>query len=231
MYRVSAGVAALLSLVGCGLVDPDIADFPLRFPSQSVAVESADWELTDDDEIPQLECGDVPGVCADAVREYCGEEEVCFGSCDGAYCEAAVVMSLWHTIDLEAENHDEFQRIENQPVVSVDVDDVTYTVEENTFNVPMPELGIYAAPRTVMEHGSPEAELIGTISPLGEGERVEDRPITFAEEGRERLEAFLGDYRNPFNIIVGGQLDLSAGDTVPDGRLRAVVDVQATARP
>lgn len=231
MYRVLAPLAAAAAVTGCGLVDPDIADFSLEFPEQSIALESADWELTSEEEIPAISCTDVPGVCAEGVREFCGEDEVCFGSCDGEYCKGAVVVSLWHTIDLEAENREEFQRIEGQPVVTVDIDEITYTIEENTFNTAVPELGVYAAPITVMDHGSPEAALVGTIPPLDPGERVSGAELQFSEGGEENFEEFAGDYRNPFNMIVGGQLDLEAGDVVPEGRLRARVDVEATARP
>lgn len=231
MYRMFAWIAPLVGLAGCGLIDPDIGDFPLRFPTQSIAVDSSDWELTSDDEVPALECGDVPGACSEAVKEYCGAEGICFGSCDGTYCEATIVVSLWHTIDLEDSNHEEFQRIENQPVLSVDVDDATYSVNENTFNIASPELGVYVAPRTVMDHGSPEAHLIGTIAALDAGDRVQDEKLEFTDGGRERLEGFLADYQTPFNLIVGGRLDLSAGDVVPRGVLRAEVDVSAVARP
>jgi hypothetical protein len=230
-FRLSAWVAVAAGLSGCGLIDPDIGDFALRFPTQSVTVDSSDWELTADEEIPAIECADVPGVCNEAVLEYCAAEGICFGSCDGAYCEAAVVISLWHTIDLAETNHDEFQRINDQPVISVNVDDVAFSVGENTFNIPSPELGVYVAPRTVMNHGSPQARLIGTIPALSAGARVERDPLQFTDDGRDHFEEFLAEYRTPFNIIVGGRLDLAAGDVVPQGRMQAEVHVTATARP
>jgi hypothetical protein len=231
ILRMGACLAVAAGLTGCGLIDPDIGDFPLRFPTQSVTVDSSDWELTTDDEIPAIECADVPGVCSEAVREYCAAEGICFGSCDGSYCEAAVAISLWHTIDLEETNHEEFQRIDQQPLISVHVDDVTFSVGENTFNIASPVLGVYVAPRTVMNHGSPQARLIGTIPALPAGTRVEREPLQFSEDGRADFEAFLADYRTPFNIIVGGRLDLAAGDLVPQGRMQAEVHVTATARP
>ncbi len=231
MFRTLASLAVAVWVAGCGLIDPDIGDFPLRFPTQSVTVDSSDWELTTDDEVPAIECADVPGVCNEAVLEYCGAEGICFGSCDGTYCETAVVISLWHTVDLEETNHDEFQRIEDQPVISVNIDDVRYAVGENTFNVPSPELGVYVAPRTVMDHGSPQAKLIGTIPALEAGARVDGEPLEFTEDGRDDFEEFLADFRTPFNLIIGGRLDLSAGDPVPQGRLQAEVNVSATARP
>ena len=231
MARYVPWVGVFVGVAGCGLIDPDIGDFPLRFPSQSVTVDSSDWELTTEPEVPGIECADFPGICNDEVIEICGAEGVCFGSCDGTHCQAAVVISLWRTVDLEATNHDEFQRLEQRPLISVNLDEVSYTVAENTFTVPSPELGVYVAPQTVMDHGSPQAQLVGTIPTLDAGARVEGAALRFTEDGRDHFEAFMGDYRTPFNLIVGGSLELSAGDEVPQGRLQAEVNVTAVARP
>jgi hypothetical protein len=218
-------VAALVG--GCGLIDSDIADFDLSLPRKTITLDTADWELQVTDQFPEVPCADTPGLCQAAAQDYCTGAG-CFPMCDGTNCKVTVQVALWNTFDLAAEKP-ELAALEDEPVVNVTIDEISYQVSENTLNVPTPELTIYLAPQTVMNPGDPRAEAIGTIASIPAGGTIQHAEVTMAAGARDTMERYLGDFQTPFNVIVGGVVDIEAGDAIPEGRLVAVVDVSARA--
>jgi hypothetical protein len=61
------------------------------------------------------------------------------------------------------------------------------------------------------------------------GSTVESGEVELLDSAEQTMERFLRDYRTPFNVIVGSLVELEAGDMVPQGRLVAIVQVDATA--
>lgn len=224
-----AGLAAILA-TSCGLIDPDIADFDLSLPEKDVVVDTGQWNLTTDENFPAVDCANNAAVCSLGIADLCAAGEgTCFGTCSEAKtCDVKILINLWHGFDLAAEKP-ELQEIEGKPLVSVSVKEIAYKVTENTMNVDSPELTVYAAPTNVMSPGVPQAEKIGTIAPIPAGELVDSQLVELSPSGRETLAKFMKAYSVPFNIIIGAEVDLSAGDVVPTGRFTAVVMVTAVA--
>ncbi len=232
MFQLSrfAALAVGLTLVsGCGLIDPDIADFDLSLPEKEIVVDTSTWQLTDDATMPAIDCTESAGICSLGITELCGADGICFGTCNEAKtCDVKVLVNLWHSFDLAREKP-ELQEIEGQPLVSITVNSIAYKVTENTMNVATPEMTVYVAPEGVMSPGDPGAEAIGTLPPIPAGTTIEGQDVVLTENGRERLAAYMKSYSQPFNIIVGTDVDIQAGDEVPTGTLTAVVMVTAVA--
>jgi hypothetical protein len=216
----------VLGLGGCGLIDSDIADFSLRLPERDVTVDAADWQLTEEATLPAIDCGGQPTVCADGVAAVCAAD-TCSGACGGETCEVVVQVSLWNTFDLAAESP-ELREIDGQPLVSVTIERVWYTIDENTLDVDSPELTVYAAPQDVMSPGDPKAQEVGVIEPIPAGERPEGE-VVLTPDGQRILSETMRDYGTPFNLIVGSQVELAAGDPIPTGRMVAVIHADAHA--
>ena len=228
MQRVVC-LVALMGLGGCGLIDSDITDFNLSLPEREVTVDTADWELTDDSAMPAIDCSDEPAVCSAGIGELCGAEGVCFGSCDAEdTCKVTVAVSLFHRFDLASEQP-ELEQIDGQPLVSVTIDRVYYTVTENSFTQDSPELTVYVAPQTVMNPGDPLAEEIGVIASVASMQTIEEAEVELSDSGEDSLARYMKDYTTPFNLILGTTVELSAGDEIPSGRLVAVVKADAHA--
>lgn len=228
MYHVVGTALMAVVVAGCGLVDPDITDFDLRVPPKEVTVDSQQWELTDADTMPDVPCSDMEAVCSNGVDEYCGNEGVCYGSCDGQSCRVTILVSLWNEVDLKNEVP-ELMEIDEKPLASVTVERIFYSVTENTFNIEAPELTVHVAPQGIMEPGDPQAEQIGTIAPIAAGETFAERDVEIDEEGRAILRSYMKDYTTPFNLLVGTTIELEAGDPIPMGKLVATVEVDAHA--
>lgn len=229
LARYAALAAGLTLFAGCGLIDPDIADFDLSLPEKEIVVDTSTWQLTDDATVPAVDCSENPGVCSLGISELCGAEGICFGSCNEAQtCDVKVLVNLWHSFDLAREKP-ELQEIEGQPLVSVSINTIAYKVTENTLNVATPEMTVYVAPEGVMSPGDPGAEAIGTLPPVPPGTLIESQDVVLTDNGRELLAGYMKRYAQPFNIIVGTDVDLEAGDEVPTGTLTAVVMVTAVA--
>ena len=82
-----------------------------------------------------------------------------------------------------------------------------------------------------MDPNDKMAKMIGTIDVVPAGTTVASRAMTFSDGGQAQLSATLADFKNPFNILVGGTLLLAHGDAVPKGKLDASVHVRAHASP
>jgi hypothetical protein len=217
------------ALAGCGLVDPDITNFELYVQEKQFTVATDDWGLADVPDFTSIECADMPGFCAQGAMAAC-EPGQCVGRCNGESdtCELQVLVALWQPVNVDAENP-ELRDIASEPVVEVEIDTIEYTVTENTLNVATPPFTIYVAPSTIMSPGNPEARAIGTIEMVAAGTLVPTTQVEITAEGRAALGDFMGDYMTPFNIIVGAELIIGMGDTVPTGAMSAEVQVRAHA--
>jgi len=227
--RLAFAAALAGALAGCGLIDPDITDFDLSLPPKEFEVNTDQWELTvTDATFPAVDCSADPGICSAGASMFCTGAN-CFASCgDNNTCEVLVQVDLWTTVNLAVEKP-ELSKIEGQPIVSVTIDRVWFDVVENTMNVDAPELGVYVAPSNVMSSGSPQALKVGTIPPIMAGQTVTDGEMQMTADGEDNLKTYMKDYQTPFNIIVGGVQLVQAGDPVPMGLFRAVVNASATA--
>lgn len=233
MYRwilLTTAAAALMiaAASGCGLIDSDITNFDLSLPDRTFTIDTEQWNVDDSTTtFPDIPCSADADVCADAVTAYCSVER-CTGVCVSDLCEMTVPVSLWRTVDLYAEKP-ELQTIDNQPLVNITIDNVHYQVTENTLNFDTPELVLYVAPKTVMNPSDPQARPIGVIPTVPAGSQVGSRNVLVTPAGEVDLKAFMRDYRTPFNIIIGSEVTVQAGDPMPIGRITAEVGVQAYA--
>ena len=228
MIRLVFAVALAGALTGCGLIDPDITDFDLSLPPKAFEVNTEQWELTSDAMFPAVDCSTEPGVCSAGASMLCTGAN-CFASCgDNGTCEVLVQVDLRQPVDLATEKP-ELAKIEGQPIVSVTIERIWFDIIENTMNVDAPELAVYVAPSNVLSSGSPQALEVGTIPPILAGETMMDGELELTPEGEQHLKDFMKDYQTPFNVIIGGVELVQAGDPVPMGLFKAVVNASATA--
>ena len=74
-------------------------------------------------------------------------------------------------------------------------------------------------------------QLTVTVCAWAEGPlpTVDATAVTLSPAGRTTLADFMGDFKTPFNIVVGSNLLVQTGDAVPSGRLVVKVNVKAHA--
>ena len=233
MHRLVVGVTAAILLAGCGLVDSNITNFDLYIKDKMFTVDTSQWQLQGVDQYTSASCTPPPGTdqCAAALQasNACKPGQ-CIGSCDPSTntCKLQILLSLWQTVDMSTDNP-EINTVASEPVVTVTIDSIAYQVIENTLNVPTPEMTVYAAPSTIMSPGDPEAKPVGMIPPVPANQLVGETTVMMTPDGTTNLAGYMGDYMTPFNIIVGSEIDVGMGETVPAGRLTAVVRVKAHA--
>jgi hypothetical protein len=237
MKLIAALAGAAIASSGCGLIDPDIADFDLSLPPKEFVVDTAQWEITAQTaEFPAIDCSGDPGICSTIASQSCtGSQCLCTGAnCVGVCsvqdetCEVLVQIDLWTTINLAVEKP-ELAELADQPLVDITLERVWHDVLENTLNMDTPEFSLRVAPSNVTSSGSPDALLVGRIASVPQGAVFTGGVLMTSKSGEENLKMMLSDYRTPFNLIVGGSVLLGAGDMLPVGRLRAEVNVRASA--
>jgi hypothetical protein len=220
-------LTGLVGLAGC-VIDSKIDEVDLDLPERRVIVDTADWELTDEGTLPSVACTAKPDLCADHIEMWCGAEEICDAECRQETCEVNVLVALWNTIDLTVEQAT-LAQLEGRPLQSVTIDEVVFTVSENTLNVDSPALTVSVAPTGVMSVGAGGAQAVGIIPSLTPGSTIEDESVELTASGRMVLANRMRDYQTPFNLVVGATVLLRAGDPVPSGRLVANLRVSAHA--
>lgn len=216
---------------GCGLISSDVTNFDLNLPDKTFTIDATGWQV--DDQAAQAylstNCSSAPTVCNSAVQQACMEG--CSGSCNASTqrCEMALEVSLYRPIDLVTEKP-ELKSIDDEPVIKVTIDSVTYEVTANTLNVATPVMTVYVAPMSVMDPNDPLAKPIGTIATVEAGATTSSpQTLMFTANGKAELVGMMNNFKTPFNVIVGSTLIVTQGDPVPMGKLDAVVHIRAHA--
>jgi len=227
--RYSApAIAALVG--GCGLISSDVTNLDLTIKPKMFSVDTASWNVnsTAANTYLHYDCQTAPSYCATAVSNACAMG--CSGSCDGTThtCDLGLDVGIYQNVDLLTEQP-ELKTINQQPVIHVSIDSVTYTVMTNSLNVGTPLLTIYVAPMSVMDPNDPSAKAIGTIDPVAAMTTVAAKDITYSDGGKQTLIDTMGNYMTPFNVIVGGVLQVTGAEPLPTGKLDAVVQIKAHA--
>lgn len=223
-------VIGLVSGSGCGLISSDVTNFDLTLPDKDFTVDASTWQVSDSEAqtFLSLSCGSSPKLCASAVQQACPMN--CSGECNAATqtCDLSLDVSLYQTVDLLVERP-ELNSINDQPVIKVTIDSVAWEVASNTLTVATPVMTVYVAPRSVMDPGDPQAKAIGTIASVAAGTTTGPQSLVFTATGKADLVAMMSTFKTPFNVIVGSTLVLHQGQSVPRGRLDAVVHIKGHA--
>ncbi|HTR55984.1 MAG TPA: hypothetical protein VMJ10_35150 [Kofleriaceae bacterium] len=228
-----AGVLVVCA-AGCGLISSDVENVDLVIGPKMFSVDTSSWNVstTAADAYLSYDCSSTPTYCASAVTNACTTG--CSGACDATShtCDLGLDISIYQPVNLLMEQP-ELKTLNSAPVIHVTVDSVSYTIDDNTLSVDTPMLTLYVAPITVMDPNDPSAEQVGTIAPVPAGHFDPNTAMdmTYTADGKANLVAIMGDYKTPFNVIVGGQVVVTNGDAVPTGKLDAGVTITAHAAP
>ena len=229
MVRSFLVAALAVPLVACGLVDSNITNFDLALPDKSFTIDADNWSLMNADQLVATTCTTAPDPCAAAAAQACAMGS-CIAQCNATSltCDLTLFVSLFTPVDLLVEKP-ELATIQDEPLIDVTIDAITYKVMENSLNVATPEMKVYAAPMTVIRAGDPLAREIGTVPAIPAGATLTETAVVLSPTGKATLAGFMGDFKTPFNIIVGSNLLVQQGDPVPAGRMVVRVAVKAHA--
>src|SRR5262245_24547988 len=201
--RLALGASIAL---GCGLIQSDVTNFDLTLKDKSFSVDASGWQVTQMqvDAFVNTSCTMGSGsmnVCSAAASMACPMN--CTGVCGTSNkCELLLDVSVYKPVDLVSEQP-ELKTINDEPVIKVTIDSVTFAVSNNTLNVATPILGVYVAPVNVMDPHNPMAKRIGTIPSVPAGTTVASRDMMYTPDGKQALVEIMSTYKSPFNVIVG----------------------------
>jgi|SRR6185295_7589554 len=226
---LGAAIAAVFAL-SCGLISSDVADFDLNLPDKNFSIDASRWQVNEQQARTLLmtSCAAAPNVCNTAAQTAC--QMGCTGTCSTQTqkCELTLDVSLYQAINLLTEKP-ELKSINDQPVIKVTIDSVTYDINTNTLNVATPELGVFVAPISIMDPKDSGATKIGTIPSIAAGATAAGKQIEFTPDGKAKLIAMMSSYKTPFNVIVGSSIVVKDGQQVPSGKLDSVIHIRAHA--
>ena len=222
-----------IALSGCGLISSNTVSYDLNLPAKSFSIDASGWQVSQSiaDAYLDKNCASSPTLCTTAATSACPMN--CSGSCNPSAhtCDLGLEIAVHQTIDLLTEKP-ELKSVDNATtILHVTVDALTYEVTANALDIDTPVLTVYLAPMSIMDPRDPMAQEIGTIAVVRAGAVVPATDMMFSDGGQDVLTATLANFKNPFNVIVGGTLMLHAGDAVPTGKLDANVHIKAHASP
>ncbi|HEX3481629.1 MAG TPA: hypothetical protein VHT91_41745 [Kofleriaceae bacterium] len=233
--RLAATVLALSLAAGCGLISSDVTNFDLTLPDKKFSIDASAWQvdttnknLFSNGTLTSVPCTSTSSVCSSAVADVCPSD--CSGKCDPATsaCQLSLDVSRPLKVDLLTEEPD-LKTINDQPVIKVSIDSVTYAVTANNLNVDTPMISVYVAPLSALKPGDAQAKLIGTIPPIPAMTTSDFQALTFTPTGKADLITFMSNFKTPFNVLVGSSLVIRAGQMLPMGKLDAVVRIRGHA--
>jgi hypothetical protein len=227
--RLAIAVVGAVGLAGCGLISSDVTNFDLTLPDKMFTIDATGWTIrqSDADMVLATTCTKST-TCNAAVQRFCPMD--CSGSCNQSQtCDVALDINRSQTVNLLSEQPD-LKSINNEPAIKVTIDSVTYDVLSNTLNVETPEIAIYVAPNSVIKSSDPLATKIGTIAPIPAGWTTETpEAVKFTASGQADLIKQLSAFKTPFNVLESSSIVISHGQTVPTGKLEAVVHIKGHA--
>jgi hypothetical protein len=224
-----SALLALSGLAGCGLISSDVTNFDLTLPDKKFTIDTGSWQIDQTAaNLYLIQACTTSSTCSSQVQLAC--KTGCTGSCSTTHtCDLSLDVSLSQPVDLVMEKP-ELKSINDEPVIKVAIDSVTYEVKTNTLNVDTPEVTIYVAPTSVLKPSDSMAKAIGTIPPVPAGQvTTSPQPIMFTSTGKADLVNIMSTFKTPFNVLAGASILVSAGDPVPMGKLDAVVHIKGHA--
>jgi hypothetical protein len=233
--RVVAAALALSLAAGCGLISSDVTNFELMLPDKKFTIDASGWQVntTNPDlfangQLQPMPCKSAPTLCSTVVHNACSSG--CSGSCntDTDSCELSLDVSRPLKVDLVTEDPN-VKAINDQPVIKVSIDSVTYEVPSNSLNVDTPMLDVYIAPLSAVDPSNAGTQLIGTIPPVTRMTTVGTQPLMFTATGKAALVNIMSMFKTPFNVLVASKLVVRAGEMLPMGKLDAIVRIRGHA--
>jgi hypothetical protein len=217
-------------VAGCGLISSDVTNFDLTLPDKKFTIDTNGWQVDATKARPylSLSCADDASVCS-AAQNACTSG--CSGTCDATRktCDLSLDVSVVQPVNLLTEKP-ELKSINDEPVIKVSIDSVTYEVATNTLNVATPEIAVYVAPASIVKVNDPQAKAIGVIAPIPAGQKTTaPQPIQLTAAGKAELINIMSTFKTPFNVLVGTSLLIADGQPVPTGKLDAVVHINGHA--
>jgi hypothetical protein len=119
--------------------------------------------------------------------------------------------------------------INDQPVIKVSIDSVTYAVTFNSLNVDTPAIDVYVAPISALKPTDPQAKLVGTIPAIHAMATSDFQALEFTPTGKTDLVNIMSKFKTPFNVLVVSHLMVRAGQMLPTGKLEAAVRIRGHA--
>lgn len=231
--RLAAAILGLSLAAGCGLISSDVTNFDLMLPDKKFTIDASGWQVDttktpfSNGTLASVSCS-TSTVCSSAVAQVCPSN--CSGACDPgtSSCELSLDVSRMLPVNLLMEEPD-LMTINDQPVIKVSIDSVTYAVTNNSLNVETPTISVYVAPLSALKPNDPQAKLIGTIPPIPAMMTSDFQPLTFTPTGKADLINIMSTFKTPFNVLVVSSLLVRAGQMLPMGKLDAVVRIRGHA--
>jgi hypothetical protein len=228
LSRLITATAMVSGLAGCGLIDPNITKVTFDLPTQSYSVDSSTLNL------PAGNTQAVPCGTGQIITDCCNPPAglglpmpdcsmtmlACEANTAGMdVCTAVVTVSQSQTLNLGQ------QVPQLQGAVglgNLTINQISYTVLDNTLNIDLPPVTLFLAPNNVTDPNDPTAKKFGTVpsiaamsTPMGTVMLESDAAATFS--------SFTKSLSTPFNLIATTTVHVPSGSPTPSGKIDMTV--------
>jgi hypothetical protein len=223
--RSIAAACAFVSVISCGLIDPDITKVGFDLPPRTYSFDAAQLNLPAGATM-EVPCGPgqtITDCCAPPAplpAPNCAMTPIV---CEAGLCTARITIVQSQTMDLA----NEVPVLRDLPSFgSVSISRITYMVLTNTLNVASPEMEIFLAPAGVTDpddpSANPPAKKFGTVPAIPAGS-TEAGMVLLEGDAAATFQSFASDLAKPFNFIVRSRIDVPSGSPIPAGKIELSV--------
>lgn len=218
-------LAMAMGLAGCGLVSSDIFDVDVHLQTQPFSHDFGNAM----GKVPPVPCSAMMNTCQ-LVKDALNDSRVA-ALCDGTMCYAQADVTL-PSPDIDLSKEKEFQsKVAQKAVQAVRTIDLGYRVVVNTLSFDIPAIDVYVGPSGAMLKTDPGVLPIGTIGPIGKGQRTPDNVLSHLKvaDGSKARDYLVGKVmmpKPPFVFLLAASPRLKAGDSLPAGNIE--IDVLPT---
>jgi hypothetical protein len=212
-FAISAIGALLLGVIGCGLIDTDIAKFTFKLPSKKYTITAPNVGSVP---TTPIACG--PGTAVATCPSPL--------TCDDAVCTGHAPVQVWRKMDFRK---DAAELTSYASITDLKIENIKYTVV-STANIELPTIEIFLAPDGVMDPASPSARKFGSIPPIPPG-ATKTGEVVKEPDADAVFSSFATNIDMPFNFIAATTVDIPTGSPTPTGMVDITIDGTLSATP
>jgi hypothetical protein len=222
--RLIATVVLLPGMVGCGLIDPNITKITFDLPTRSYSFDASTLNL------PAGSTVAVPCGTNQVVTDCCNPPAglglpmpdctmtmlACETNMRGTdVCTAVVTITQSQTMNLGQE----VPQLQGAVGLSnLSINQISYTVMDNTLNVDLPPVILYLAPSGVSDPNDASAKKFGTVPSIAAGSTPAGT-VTLEPDAAATFSSFTHTLSMPFNLIASTVVHVPSGSPVPSGKI------------
>jgi hypothetical protein len=221
----------LPGLVSCGLIDPNITKVTFDLPTRSYSFDASTLSLPAGSTVPVpcgtgqpvTDCCNPPAGLGLPMPDCSMTMLACETDTHGMdVCTAVVTITQSQSMNLGQE----VPQLQGAVGLgNLSINQISYTVMDNTLNIDLPPVTLYLAPSGITDPNDASAKKFGTVPAIA-ASTTPSGTVMLEPDAAATFSSFTRTLSMPFNLIATTVVHVPSGSPVPSGK----IDLSVTGR-